>query len=323
MDILVLIIGIAIFLLLEAFFSGSETALISVNRLKLENLAHEKVKSAVEVKDILKNPDRILSTTLTGTNLSVVGASVFFTALAIKKLGANCEWLTTAIMTPIILILGESLPKSIFRHNADSATLRIVKPLKLFMLLFAPVVAMVLAVSRAILFPFTRKQEAKKSLFVTREELKSLLRESEREGVIEPYERATIYRIFEFGSKKAEEVMIPLERIVSLSIESSINQLKDIVKQTGFSRILVYKDDSRNLVGFVNIFDILYQEKEVKGLADYLREVLYFSQETPIDKVFFELQLKRKQIAVLNDEQQRPVGMVTLKDLLDEIVGEA
>jgi CBS domain containing-hemolysin-like protein len=310
------------FVLLEAFFSGSEMAVISVNRLKMERLAQERSSQAVLLKKMLASPDILLSTTLVGTNLSVVISSAIFTVLVVTNLGPGYAWLTSVVITPIVLIFGEAVPKAIFRYYADTITFRIVRILQFFSFLFWPVVKVISFISWIILLPLKTTERIKKSLFVSREELKLLIKEDKKGTEIKPHERATIYRIFEFGSKKVKEIMVPIKNVVSIDAEEGPARLKELARQSGFSRILIYQGQRENIIGFANVFDALYEEGKFKKILDCLRPVFYISQESPIDRVFYSLQLKRMQVAVLLDEHNRHVGMVTLKDLLDEIAGE-
>lgn len=322
MLILWMLAAIIFFVLLEGFFSGSEMALISVNRIKMEQLAQSKISQAVLLRKMLASPDRLLSTTLVGTNISVVISSAIFTFLVISFLSEGHVWLTSVVMSPIILIFGEAIPKVIFRYYADTITFKIARLIRAFQVLFWPVVVLVSSISRIMLFPLQPKEGAKKSLFVTREELKLLIKESKKDADIKPYERAMVHRIFEFGSKKVKEVMVPLKDVVSIGVSETPLGLKELAKTSGYSRILVYEGEKQNIIGFANVFDVLYDEGKIAKVGDGLRPVLYISQESHVDQVFYALQLKRIQVAVLIDEHKKHVGMVTFKDLLDEIVGE-
>lgn len=316
------IVAIALFVLLQAFFSGSEMAVISVNRIKMEQLAQSRLSHALLLKKMLASPDRLLSTTLVGTNLSVVISSAIFTALVVATLGQGYTWLTPLIMTPVILIFGESIPKAVARFYADKIAYRIAGILKFFSLVFWPLVLVTSFISRIILLPLKTKEAKRLSPFVSREELKLLIRESKKDEVTKPHERAIIHRIFEFGSKKVKEIMVPIKDVVSIDSSSEPSRLKDLSRASGFSRILVYEGARGNIIGFANVFDALYEEGKFARVLDCLRPVLYVSCESPIDKVFYLLQLKRMQVAVLLDENNRHIGMVTFKDLLDEIAGE-
>ncbi len=316
-----LIVAVGFFVILEAFFSGSEMAVISVNRIKMEQLAQSKVTQAVLLKKMLASPDRLLSTTLVGTNLSVVISSAIFTAFIVNTLGRGYIWLTPVIMTPVILIFAEAIPKAVFRYYADRVTFRIAGILRFFEFGFWPVVTLVSGLARIILFPLKHKETKRLSPFVTREELKLLIKEGKQEA-IKPHERAIIHRIFEFGSKKVREIMVPIKDLVSIDAQENPLQLKELSRVSGYSRILVYEGAKQNIIGFANVFDALYEEGKFAKVKDCLRPVLYVSCESPVDKVFYSLQLKRMQVAVLLDENNRQVGMATFKDLLDEIVGE-
>ena len=323
MIILGMVATIIFFVLLEALFSGSEMGVISVNRIKMEQLAQSKVSQAVLLKRMLASPDRLLSTTLVGTNLSVVISSVIFTALVATALGQGYLWLTPVIMTPLILIFGEAVPKAVFRCYADKIIFRIAKMLKFFEFAFWPVVILVTSISRLMLLPLKAKKTRRLSPFVSREELRLLLKESKQDAEIKPHERAIIHRIFEFGSKKVKEIMIPLKNVVGIDAQDSPLRLKELSKASGYSRILVYAGKEDKIIGFANVFDALYEAGKFTKVLDCLRPVLYVSCESPIDKVFYSLQLKRMQVAVLLDENNRQVGILTFKDLLDEIAGES
>jgi len=314
---------IIFFVLSEAFFSGSEMAVISVNRIKMEQLAQQKLSRAVLLKKMLASPDRLLSTTLVGTNLSVVASSAVFTVLIAAALGQGYTWLTPVIMTPVILILGEAIPKTAARFYADKLTFALARLLRFFEFAFWPLVLLVSSISRLILLPWKAKELTRKSLFVSREELKLLIKESRKGEAIKPHEHAIIHRIFEFGSKKVKEIMVPLKDVVSIDAQDSPFRLKELSKASGYSRILVYAGKKENIIGFANVFDALYEEGKFAKVLDCLRPVLYVSCESPIDKVFYSLQLKRMQVAVLVDENNKHKGMATFKDLLDEIAGEA
>lgn len=320
--ILWVIVIILFFILVEAFFSGSEMGVISVNRIKMEQLAQSNVSQAVLLKKMLSSPDMLLSTTLVGTNVSVVISSALCTTAIVGILGQGYTWLVPVIMTPIILIFAEAIPKAVFRYYADGLTFKVVRILRFFEIIFWPVVIVVTFISRVLLFPFNAGKKRKKSLFVTREELKFLIRDSKKDTEIKPHERAMIHRIFEFGSKKVKEIMIPTQDVVSIETGDDLNGLKKVAKASGYSRILIYQESKNNFIGFANVFDALYEEGKFEKALDCLRPVLYISQETPIDKVFYLLQLKRMQIAVLLNTNNQHVGIVTFKDLLDEIAGE-
>lgn len=312
---------VAFFIMCEAFFSGSETAIISANRIKLERWTHTKDKSAAIIKKMLQEPERFLSTTLVGTNLSVVSASTLFTVVVLHNLGPNYEWMTTLILAPILLIFGEIIPKTVFRITADKVAPVVSVPLWFFMKIFGPVVVVLSFIVRTFLRPFTKGKELKKIPFVTREELRHLIQESEREGVVKSHERAMIYRIFDFGKKKVSEIMVPLKDVISIEVGESLISLVELSKKHGFTRIPVYEKKADNIIGFVNIYDVLRSQK-VALIRDFLKQLLYVNKDDAADNVLLALRLNVLQAAVVKDEAGRNIGFVTVKDLLDEIIGE-
>ena len=270
---------------------------------------------------MLSEPEKFLSTTLVGTNLSVVAASAIFTGIIMENLGQNFEWVTTVVLAPIILIFGEIIPKTVFRIAADKVTPVVCLPLWFFMKIFGPVVTGVSFIAKVILRPFIRKKDIKKSPFVTREELRYLIQESEKGGAVQSHERAMIYRIFDFGKKRVSNIMVPLKDIISIEVGESVTRLIELSKEHGFSRIPVYEGRPDNIIGFLNIYDILWGEK-ADLIRDLLRPVLYVNKNDIADSVLLGLQLNVRQAAVVKDEAGRNVGFVTVKDLLDEVVGE-
>ena len=162
--VLGILMAIIFFVLWEAFFSGSEMAVISVNRIKMEQLAQQKLSRAVLLKKMLSSPDRLLSTTLVGTNLSVVASSAIATALIAAGLGQGYAWLTPVIMTPVILIFGEAIPKAVARFYADKITFALAGLLRFFEFIFWPVVLLVTSISRLILLPLKAGEAKRKSL---------------------------------------------------------------------------------------------------------------------------------------------------------------
>jgi len=324
MEMLIVVLSIAFFIVLEAFFSGSETGLISINRIKLRHLIDAKIKVALNLEKLLDKPEKFLGTTLVGTNISVIAASCLFTHLIIKTYGSGYEWMTTAVLTPFILIFGEILPKSIFRQAADRIILRLVTFLRFFSWLLSPIVWLVSSITNIILAPFSGWQAptARRSPFVTREELRYLVKESEREGVIEPHEKSLIYSIFDFSTKRVKNIMVPLRKVASLQSKATVKDLKSIVKRSHYSRIPIYAKADSDFIGIVNIFDCLHEKVLSKPVSELVRPVMFLSQEEPIDRVLLTLQLRHQQMAILVDKGNKAVGLVTIEDLLEEIVGE-
>lgn len=314
---------VAIFILLSGFFSGIETGFISLNRLLLkEKIDTQKEKKAIIINNLLSDLDRLIATTLIGTNFAVISATSIFTGFILQFIGKGEKWLTAVILFPIILLFGEIIPKSLFRQESNTILLTFAKPIRFFYLILSPIVIFITYISSFILKFFGQFKETYKSPFVTREELKYLILESAKQGVITSRERSMIYSIFDFGVTKVKETMMPIQKIVSLKIDSSIKDMKSIVKRTNFSRVPVYEQNPQKIIGMINIMDILFEVDENKNLKEFMRPLIFINKEMPIDELLLLLQKEKRQMAILMDEKDRNVGMITVEDLVEEIFGE-
>jgi CBS domain containing-hemolysin-like protein len=312
------ILLIVVFIGLEGFFSGSEIAIISANKIRIRHLAQQGDVRARQLEAFLENPDQLLATTLVGTNLSVVVASTLAAAGLIHVFGAVGEFYTLVIMWPLALVFGEIVPKTIFQENADRIALWVIKPLRWAMVCFRPITSVVGGVARFLVAP----KKDRRSPFVTKEEIESLLGSAERGVELDVGERRMIRRIFEFGDTPVREVMVPLVNIVAVPLEASPEMVVEKIIESGFSRIPVYKDEICNIVGLVTAFDLLMFQGEVKALKDLLRPVHYVPEAKRKDDLLRELQKKHLQMAVVVDEYGGAIGIATIEDLLEEIVGE-
>ena len=314
----------AIFLciIFAGFFSGAETGIISLNRLKLRSLADSKVKRALLLKGFLQNPEYFLSSTLVGTNLAVVIASALATSWAVKYFAAQGALIATLILTPLILIFSEIIPKTLFRQHADRVVLAISPMLKVAFILLSPLVKTISLFPQLLLKPFGGNKTTK-SPFVSKEELKFLVEESTREGVVKPGERRMIYRIFDFGATLTRDIMETLINVADLEINTSLSRVKEIAGRRKFSRYPVYKGRKDNVIGLLNIYDLLYERDNNKTmLGDFIRPVFSVLENTPIDCLLSQLRKERQVMALVINQAGRPLGIVTIEDILEEIVGE-
>jgi len=319
--IILYILIILIAIILEGFFSGAEIAIISLNRIRLRILAEAKEKKAILIHRMLKNPNRLLATTLVGTNLAVVIASCFCTKLIYDKYGIKSEWITVMVLSPLVLVFGEFIPKTVFSLSADKITFYLASLLKFFWKLLYPVVWLINKFVSVVLSLFGSSAAKKKSPFVTEEEIKYLIKESETEGEIDPYERSIIYKIFDFGKKKLKTVMWDLDKLVYLSEESSIADLLTKAKESGYSRFPI-RSKSGEFIGIVNILDVVYEEDKNRLLTEFLRPLEQVNSDMDIDNAFFLLQSKKQNLAIAKAPYGNPVGFFTMEDLLEELVGE-
>ncbi len=309
---------VAVFVGLEGFFSGSEIAVISANRIRLRHRADHGDRRAQRLLDLLEVPDQLLATTLVGTNISVVVATTLATVALIRLFGAAGELYALILMWPLALVFGEIVPKTIFQENADRAALLVIRPLRWAMVVFRPISTVVGGVARLLV---ARKAHAR-SPFVTKEEIESLVHSAEREVDLEVGERLMIRRIFEFGDTPVKEVMVPLVNLVAVPADATPEMVIDKVVTSGFSRIPVYRDEIYDIIGLINSFDLLILPENVSTIEDIIRPVHYVPEAKRKDDLLRELQQEKMHMAVVVDEYGGAVGIATIEDLLEEIVGE-
>lgn len=309
---------VAVFIGLEGFFSGSEIAIISADRIRLRHRAEQGDERAQRLEKLLETPDQLLATTLVGTNLSIVVATTLATAALIERFGATGELYALVLMWPLALVFGEIVPKTLFQENADRVALRVIRPLGWAMACFRPVIVTVGGLTRLLV---AGKKEPR-SPFVTKEEIESLVRSAERDVELEVVERRMIRRIFEFGDTPVKEVMVPLVNLVAVPTDTSPETVITKVVESGYSRIPVYRDEIYDIIGLVNAFDLLTMPDEVATLDGLIRPVHYVPEAKRKDDLLRELQQQKTQMAVVVDEYGGAVGIATIEDLLEEIVGE-
>ena len=313
---------ILISILFEGFFSGSEIAIISLNRIRLRILSEAKEKRALLIQGMLKNPNRLLATTLVGTNIAVVVSSSFCTKLLYDAYGPDSGWMTTLVLSPIILIFAEFIPKAVFAHSVNNITFYLSGLIRFFWKLLYPIVWLVTILVNAILTVITGKRPVKKkSPFVTKDEIRYLIKESEAEGHIDTYERSIIYKIFDIGKKKIESVMNGLDKLVYVSETDTIDNLLEKAVKANYSRFPV-RAQSGDFIGIINILDVVYEQDKSLPLKRFLRPIEYISSNMYVDNALFRVQSKKQLLAIAVDSDQKPVGFFTMEDLLEELIGE-
>jgi len=305
----------------SAFFSGAETALVVADRIRLRHLVEKKDRKAQIVQNLRARPQTFLGTTLVGTNLAIVGGSVLATRLVSQLMGQSSSLaalVQTLIMTPVILIFAEIVPKNFFRIHADSMVLRLAPWIQFSYRVLRPLVFLATGFSGL----FSRKTDSRRSAapFVTREELRYLARESHRYGLIERQEHYIVGQIFDFAETSVREVMVPLDRVVATEWSSTPVEVVELIKREGKSRIPVYRNTPGQITGVVDINHLLTSERNTP-LEDLVYPVPRVRDETSIERLFLQLQKKREHLALVTDRQDRIIGIVTMEDLLEKIVG--
>jgi len=317
------IILLIILLILSSFFSMSETALMSLSKIRLRHMVEEKVKGAKLVEKLLEDPNKLLGAILIGNNVVNIAASALATSVATKIVGGGSGVaIATGIMTVLVLIFGEITPKSIAKQKSEEVSLFVSKPIKIVVFLFKPFVAVFSAISSIFIKMFGGDPKATEP-FITAEELKTMVGVSEEEGVLEDVEKEMIFNVFDFGDMQVKDVMLQRVDIVALEVTSTYEEIIDRIKNEQFSRFPVYDDTIDNIVGILNVKDLIIGKKEEDfKILDYTREPFYTFEFKKVSQVFAEMKKSRNHMAVVLDEYGGTVGILTMEDIVEEIVGE-
>lgn len=315
------LITIFILLLLSAFFSSAETSLTTVNKVRIRTLVEEGNKRAMVVSKILDNYGKMLSTILIGNNIVNISASSLVTSLTIRLWDSAFVGLSTGILTLSVLMFGEIVPKTWAMYSADKISLAYCRVIYLLMQILTPVIFLVDKISGFFLH-LLRIDDKKKAL-MTESELKTYVDVSHEDGVIESEEREIIYNVFDFSDALAKDIMIPRINMVTASIEDSYEDLLEIFRASMYTRIPVYEDDKDNIIGLVNIKDfILVTDRTSFCISNIMREAYYTYEFKKTADLMLEMREKTTNVAFVLNEYGVTVGMITLEDLLEEIVGE-
>ena len=312
------LVCLTVLLILSAFFSASEIALISLTGVRVRQEIEKGRKEAVIIQNLLKNPQKLIGAILVGNNIVNLLASIIAAAVAIRIFGDVGIGIATFVMALVLLIFCENTPKAFGVRNEKFA-FRIARPVRATVFLLSPIVLALNAVSNIILKAFGRKPTKKGA--VTEEEIKTMLKIGEEEGTIEKDERKMIHDVFEFDETKTKEVMVPREMIVCIKEDKTVGALIDLSMETGFSRMPVYRNDIDDITGMVHVKDTLKLDKDTP-LLNIIRPIIRIKTAEKADEVLREMQRKRTHIAVVTDENNKTVGLVSMEDLIEEIVGE-
>lgn len=316
------------FLILSAFFSGSETALFSLNKLQLKKM--QKEESGWRVNSIIKlldDPQKTLITILTGNMFVNIAASSLATYLAIKLFGNVGIGIAGGIMIFMILVFGEIVPKSLAISNAETIAKKIAKPVEIISSFLFPLILFFKIIINALYYFFGKKR-VKEKKEITEEDLITLINVGKDEGVIEEEEKKMIRNIFEFGDTMVKEVMVPRVDMACISSEAKLNSILRLIKKMGHSRIPVYKETIDNIIGILYTKDLLvvyeqwYKSKEKFDLKKIIRRAYFVPENKKIDDLLDIFQRDKIQIAIAIDEYGGTAGLVTMEDVVEEIVGE-
>jgi len=323
MDWAVELILIIFFLLLKGFFSGSEIAMVNSDKLKLRHQAKMGNRGASLVLKLFRTPDVILGTTLVGTNLATVTISTLGALIFIDLFGSAGDLISILVLTPVLLILGEVVPKSIFQQNADTLSSRIIYALRFFSYLFYPVIFIFSRIARFIT-RIVGGGTVPQNMFITREELRVLLDVSDSTANPSTIDRKRIRRIIRFGDTTVGEAMIPLADVVGLNEARSTKEAVRLVMKYGFNRLPIYRGNITNIKSILTLdsWDLMDPDIMEKPASDYMSSVLFISPKQTIDRSLPLLQARDDHMAVVVDEFGSAVGILTMEDVFEEVVGE-
>ncbi|MFV0364786.1 MAG: HlyC/CorC family transporter [Suipraeoptans sp.] len=314
------IIVLIILLALSAFFSSAETALTTASNIRLRSMADKNNKKAAKVLKITSNPSKMLSAILIGNNVVNVAAASLTTSIA-YFFGGKWVALGSAIITILILIFGEITPKTLATFKADTVSMRYSGFMYVYIKAMTPLIIIINFLSGIVLRLFGIDTKVKKDT-LTENELRTLLHVSEEDGVIESEEKKMIYNVFDLGDAKAKDVMVPRVHVTFASVDSTYDEIIELFKEDKFTRLPIYEETKDNVIGTINVKDLLLYNKDDFNIKDILREAYFTYEYKNISELLIEMKDTSFNIAIVLDEYGETSGLVTLEDILEEIVGE-
>lgn len=316
------LVFLVILLLLSAFFSSAETALTTVNRIRMRTLAEDGDKRAERVLRITDDSGKMLSAILIGNNIVNLSASSIATSLAIELWGSVGAGIATGILTLLILIFGEISPKTLATIYSERIALTYSAAIELLIKILTPVIFLINKLSMGFLLLMRVDSKAGEQQ-LTEEELRTIVDVGKESGVLETEEHEMINNLFDFGDAQAKEVMVPRIDMTFANIASTYDELIEIFQEDKFTRLPVYEDTTDNVVGILNMKDLLlYKDKAHFCIRDIMREPYFTYEHKNTAELFMEMRKSSISLAIVLDEYGATAGLITLEDLLEEIVGE-
>ena len=319
-DILQLVI-LVLLLSASAFFSSAETALMTSNKLRIRNLAENGDKRAEKVLEITANTDKMLSAILIGNNIVNLSASALSTTLTLKMFGSSLVGVATGVLTFLILVFGEITPKNVASKNAEDMALKYIGIISVLVIVLTPAIYIVNKVAGIVISLFIKNNDDNN--MVTEDELRAMVEVSHEDGVIEKEEKKMIVNVVDFGDTVAGDIMLPRVDMVMVSVESSYEEILKIFREERYTRIPVYEESPDNVIGILNVKDfLLIEDKENFSVKEHLREPLYTYEYKKTSSLMVDMRKTGANIVIVLDEYGTTVGLITLEDMLEEIVGE-
>ena len=323
-SILIQVVILGGLLMASGFFSASETALMSLSKIKMRHLQEEGIKGAKLVSELIEDSNTLLSSILVGNNVVNIAATSISTLLFTTWLGPTGVPLATAVMTVLVLIFGEITPKTIAANNSEGIAIKVSKVIKVIIVILKPVV-WVFNIITGVIFKLLGVKDKGVQPYITEEELKTMVNVSHEEGVLEIEEREIIINVFQFGDMQAKEAMVQRLDIVAINIEDTYEEIIELFKSEKLSRMPVYDDSIDDIIGILNIKDIIfltsYEVSEFE-INKYIREPFFTYEFKKITQLLEEMKLEKSQMAIVVDEYGATAGLITIEDLVEVIVGD-
>ena len=311
-----------VMIMLSAFFSSAETAMTTINKIRIFSLSEQGNTKAILLLKIIEDPGKLLSTILIGNNIVNITASSLVTTFTIRKFGSTAVGIATGVLTLVILICGEITPKTMATIHAEKIALTYAHPVYGLMFLLTPVIFLVNKLALGIL-TLLRVDPNKKAPSMTEHELRTIVDVSHEEGVIKQEEKQMIYNVFDFGDAQAKDVMIPRIDMTFLNITSTYEELMAIHQEYNYTRYPVYEETTDSVIGTINVKDLLfYKTNGDFSIHNFLREPYFTYEHKNTASLFIEMREKSINFAIVLDEYGATAGLITMEDLLEEIVGE-
>ena len=323
-DVVIQGIIVVILLILSGFFSSAETALTTVNKIRMRTLAEAGSKPAMYVNKVVEDQGKMLSAILIGNNIVNLYASSMVTTLVTSLWGSKVVGIATGVLTLLILIFGEITPKTMATLSADSLALKNGRIIYYLMTGMTPVIFIINKMSYGVL-RLMGIDPSKKQDSITEDELRTIVEVSHEEGVIETEEKKMITNVFDFGDSLAKDIMVPRINMSFTEVDATYDQLIEIFREDRFTRIPVYEETTDNVIGIINMKDLLLLSDEEKArfsIRDYLRQPLYTYEFKKVAELMVEMRKTSNNIVIVLDEYGATAGLITLEDMLEEIVGE-
>lgn len=323
MSIILIILLVLVLLLLKGFFSGSEIALVNSDKVKLNARANQGHKGAREVLRLFKTPDVMLGTTLVGTNIATVALTTLVTILFIELFGAGGELYAFLVFTPLLLILGEIVPKSIFQQMSDRIAPIAIFPLRIFSFVFYPVIFVFSRLARVLARIFG-SGKVEQNVFMTREQIRSVVEMTELTSEVDAFDRSRIKRVIRFGETTVGEAMIPISEVTAINRNRGILRAVASVRRYGFNRLPVYDGNISNIIGIVTLttWDLMDKTLPQKELSELIEPAHYVLPFQTIDQLLPVLRIRNDHMGIVVDEFGSAIGIITMEDIVEEVVGD-